>query len=81
MPVNPESAAQDRRGLGALMLGGVALGGLMAVLTVGGIRPGLFRGARAPTPIPDPVAVGMPAPDFTAQTPAGEEIRLGSLRG
>ena len=71
------------RGLAILLTGGVAAGLLMAALTIFGPQQaaGPRGGYAAPTPIPERVAVGEPAPDFTGQTPEGETISLSDLRG
>src|SRR5574341_349669 len=81
MATRSSQPAGEWRGLVLLIVGGVAVGGLMAALTIGAAGMGLRSGQRPPTSIPDPVAVGQPAPDFAARTPSGEEIRLSSLRG
>ncbi len=61
---------------------GLVAGVVMAGLTL--LNPS--RGAAAivggvPTPVPDTIAPGKPAPDFTGMTPGGKQVTLSSLRG
>lgn len=65
-----------------LLIGGLAFGLVMAVLTVlwaGGSPRG--SGAGPVTPIPDKVSVGQPAPEFTALTSDGKSLQLSDYRG
>ncbi|MBN1426988.1 MAG: redoxin domain-containing protein [Anaerolineae bacterium] len=66
-----------------LLGGGLVLGIVMAILTIDWRQPaapssnsssGLFS-------VADPVAVGQPAPGFSADTPDGNTINLDDLRG
>jgi peroxiredoxin len=72
-------------GLWFLLAGGIAAGILMAVLTVtwGGsnVPASSASGSSAPTPIPAKAAIDLPAPNFAASTPGGQEIELSALRG
>jgi peroxiredoxin len=71
------------------LVGGVIAGIVMALLTVGGadlLAAFGFQGAGGaglalPTPVPDLVRVGEPAPDFSTTTPGGEPIALSDYRG
>jgi peroxiredoxin len=71
------------RGLLILVLIGLVSGLIMAALTI--LNPqrqaGLGIGQGAPTPVPDLVAVGKPAPDFTAESLDGGTLTLSDLRG
>ncbi len=72
-------------GLLALLIGGAALGIVMAALTAasskGDTRPAARPGSYdLPLAVQD-LSVGQPAPDFIARTPDGEAIRLSDLRG
>ncbi len=71
-----------RRGLWVLLAGGIVLGAIMAFLTVvWASASGRGVSSGAATSIPERVAVGQPAPDFSASTPGGKMIRLSSLYG
>jgi peroxiredoxin len=71
------------RGLLILVLIGLVSGLIMAALTI--LNPqrqaGLGIGQGAPTPVPDLVAVGKPAPDFTAESLDGGTLTLSDLQG
>lgn len=86
MPETPEDQEPQGRRFPLrfllLIATGLLAGAVMAVLTV--VEPG--RGLRSvrssmPTPVPDIVTQGKPAPDFTAQTANGETIHLSDYRG
>lgn len=82
-PNQPSPRPRKRGNLLLLMAGGAVAGVVMALLTFGGadlLAPG-GTGSSLPTPIPDVIRVGEPAPDFTAQTPGGEPIALSDFRG
>jgi peroxiredoxin len=71
------------RGLLILVLIGLVSGVIMATLTI--LNPqqqaGLGIGQSAPTLVPDLVAVGKPAPDFTAELLDGGTLTLSDLQG
>ncbi len=82
MPEHSSSGGGSYGGLLVLIGIGLAAGVVMALLTVyGPARTGLAGRAALTTPIPDRVAVGKPAPDFTAQTLDGDTVALSGLRG
>lgn len=77
----PDNATSKSR-LALLLSGGALLGVLMAaaVILMGpGRIPG--RAVDIPTPIPDNVAAGKPAPEFRSVTSEGAEIALSDYRG
>ncbi|MEJ2150409.1 MAG: redoxin domain-containing protein [Chloroflexota bacterium] len=79
-----ESSGRGKpRGLLVLLLIGLVSGLIMAALTI--LNPqrqaGLGVGQGAPTPVPDLVAVGKPAPDFTAESLDGRTLTLSDLQG
>jgi len=79
-----ESSGRGKpRGLLVLLLIGLVSGLIMAALTI--LNPqrqaGLGIGQGAPTPVPDLVAVGKPAPDFTAESLDGRTLTLSDLQG
>jgi cytochrome c biogenesis protein CcmG/thiol:disulfide interchange protein DsbE len=71
------------RALLVLLLIGLLSGVVMALLTIvgPGRQAGLGTGQSGPTPVPDYVAVGKPAPDFTGETVDGATLTLSDLRG
>ena len=81
----PEPAASrggSRRALFVLVGIGLLAGGLMAFLTI--LNPSRRASSRSfsgPTPVPDRVAEGQPAPDFSGVTPDGTTYRLSDLQG
>jgi cytochrome c biogenesis protein CcmG/thiol:disulfide interchange protein DsbE len=82
-PNQPSPRPRNGGYLPLLMVGGAAAGVVMALLTFGGAdlaTPG-GTGSSLPTPIPDAIREGEPAPDFTAQTPGGEPVTLSDFRG
>lgn len=81
---NPNSSPPSRSpvGLWLLLLGGLIAGGVMA-LGIMLMGPGRSPGdqIRFPSPIPDPVSVGQPAPEFRSVTSEGEEVALSDYQG
>jgi cytochrome c biogenesis protein CcmG/thiol:disulfide interchange protein DsbE len=77
------SEQRKPRGLLILLLVGVVSGVIMALLTIIGSQrqAGLGSGHSGPTPVPDTVTVGKPAPDFTAETLNGDTVTLSDLQG
>jgi peroxiredoxin len=83
------TVTQEEKGgpTGLLILIGVGalMGVLMAVLTITGsdsVRSVTSQSVEnAPTPAPDVVRVGQPAPGFTLETLSGEEASLVDFRG
>jgi peroxiredoxin len=82
----PPEGGDDRRPvpLGLVVLVGVGLlaGVMMAALTL--INPAATLGSGGsgvPTPVPDRVAEGAAAPDFTAETASGEQVALSDYAG
>lgn len=84
-----EAAPPEKRarpwGLVILLVGGVAVGIALALVTSAS-PPGADRPAARPGSYDLPLTVrelqpGQQAPDFAARTPAGETIRLRDLRG
>jgi cytochrome c biogenesis protein CcmG/thiol:disulfide interchange protein DsbE len=79
----------ERRKPGALLILlaiGMASGVVMALLTIIGptvVDPTIVGPQRqaGPTPVPDYVAVGKPAPDFTGETVDGATLTLSDLQG
>lgn len=70
--------------LGLVVLVGVGLlaGFVMAALTLANPSPMLdSSGSGMPTSVPDRVAEGEPAPDFTAETAAGDRVALSDYAG
>jgi cytochrome c biogenesis protein CcmG/thiol:disulfide interchange protein DsbE len=70
--------------LGLVVLVGVGLlaGVVMAALTL--VNPAATLGSSGsgvPTPVPDRVAEGQPAPEFTAVTASGEQVALSDYAG
>jgi peroxiredoxin len=70
--------------LGLVVLVGVGLlaGVIMAALTL--VNPAVTLGSGGsgvPTPVPDRVAEGQPAPEFTAETASGEQVALSDYAG
>jgi peroxiredoxin len=70
--------------LGLVVLIGVGLlaGVVMAALTL--VNPAATLGSGGsgvPTPVPDRVAEGQPAPEFTAETVSGEQVALSDYAG
>jgi thiol-disulfide isomerase/thioredoxin len=82
-PLMAETEDQGRglSGLGLLLFGGIVAGGVMAVFMMFGGAGSPAGTIHIPTPIPDPIRTGQPAPDFASQTPAGDDISLGEFRG
>ncbi len=68
-------------GLAVLLGVGLLAGLAMGILTASNPQRMLSGGRGLPTPIPDVVSEGRPAPDFTAQTADGGSITLSDLRG
>jgi thiol-disulfide isomerase/thioredoxin len=66
-------------GLAVLLTLGVLVGLAMAAVVL--ISPARSAGLAAPTPVPDLIAPGKPALDFSAFTPQGDSVRLSDLRG
>lgn len=82
----PPEGEDGRRpiSLGLVVLVGVGLlaGFVMAALTLANPSPMLdSSGSGMPTSIPDRVAEGEPAPDFTAETAAGDRVALSDYAG
>lgn len=84
------SKTRGNMGLLLLIAAGVTAGMVMALLTVGGQEilsavglagPNNDSSAELPTPIPDSIRVGAPAPDFSTVTPGGESFALSDFRG
>ena len=73
------------RSIVLLSLLGLLAGGIMAAAIL--LNPAISAAGSGPaaggvpTPVPDRVAEGEPAPDFTATTAEGEPITLSDLRG
>lgn len=80
----PQGNGSGRRfpvGLAVLLGVGLLAGLVMGILTVPNPQRTLGGSRGLPTPIPDVVSEGRPAPDFTAQTADGGSITLSDLRG
>lgn len=82
----PPEGEDGRRpiSLGLVVLVGVGLlaGFVMAALTLANPSPMLdSSGSGMPTSVPDRVAEGEPAPDFTAETAAGDRVALSDYAG
>jgi len=88
-PVDTPRTSDKKQGGLLILLGGVTAGIVMALLTIGGadllaafgLQGADGAGLAIPTPIPDPVRVGEPPPDFSTTTPDGEPIALSDYRG
>jgi thiol-disulfide isomerase/thioredoxin len=78
--LTPPNTQLPRRFPWLILVPGLITGAIMAVLTV------IFDPSGAPyrtlpTPIPDLVTVGEPAPDFSGETPDGGRVSLSDFRG
>jgi peroxiredoxin len=82
----PPEGEDSRRpvplGLVVLIGAGLLAGVVMAALTL--VNPAATLGSGGsgvPTPVPDRVAEGQPAPEFTAETASGEQVALSDYAG
>jgi thiol-disulfide isomerase/thioredoxin len=75
------SSSHQRRTLPWIILvPGLLIGGLMAGAMML-FNPASNQGLSLPTPVPDLVTTGNPAPNFSGTTPDGETIALSDYRG
>lgn len=82
---SPADDAVERKpiplGLVALVGVGLLAGFVMAALTLSNPAAGRAGSSGVPTPVPDRVAEGEPAPDFTAETASGDSVALSDYAG
>ena len=60
---------------------GIAIGLLMAVLTIISDPASTGLSRNVPTPVPDNIREGEPAPEFTTTTPSGQPLALSDYEG
>jgi thiol-disulfide isomerase/thioredoxin len=63
-----------------ILLPGLVIGGVMAGAMIL-FNPSGGQGQTLPTPVPDLVVAGNPAPDFSGVAPDGETVSLSDYRG
>jgi thiol-disulfide isomerase/thioredoxin len=78
--LSPDNSQQHRNLPWIILVPGLLIGGLMAGAMIV-FNPSGGPGQMLPTPVPDLVIEGNPAPDFSGETPEGEVVSLSDYRG